>query len=179
MTQEEEEEMMQDDPSALMELEYKFSLAPDLYKFLAGGLGVLNLGGALYLLNIFGQYARYGVALPGILGVTQSLYPLLFGYAVLFNVIPIARNIWIGTQNKKIRERNQARKKWKARLASGAGNIKRKLRAAARFATGRKQISAEDVIYDTKKPTSELKASKEKKDLDEFDKLLNDDSSFQ
>ena len=181
MTEEEEEELLQDDPSALQEREYKFSLAPDLYKFLSGGLGVLNLGGALYLWNIFGQYAKYGVELPGILGLTQSLYPLLFVYAVLFNAIPLARNFWIGKQNREIQARNKARRRWRAKLEAGAGNIKRKLLAAAKFATGQKQLgsSSEDIIFDTKQAVSEIKVSKEKDDLDEFDKLLNDDSSFQ
>jgi hypothetical protein len=179
MTLQEEEELLPDDPSALQEREYKFSLAPDTYKFFAGGLGIVNLGGALYLANLLGEYARYGVQLPGILGVTQSLYPLLFGYALLFNAIPLARNVWIGSQNTQIQERNQARREWRARLESRAGNIGRKLKAASKFATNRKQLKADDTIYDTKKPVSDLKVSKEKNDLDDFDKLLNDGSSFQ
>jgi hypothetical protein len=178
MTPQEEEEMLDADPSVLQEREFKFSLAPDMYKFFAGGLGIVNLGGALYLGNILNQYALYGVRLPSFLGLTQSLYPLLLAYALLFNAIPLARNFWIGSQNNKIQQRNQARKKWRAKLESRGGNISRKLRAAAMFVTSRKQIKVDDVIYDTKTTVSDLGVKKTQNDLDNFDKLLNNDFSF-
>lgn len=177
MTPEQEEELTIADPSILQERQYKFSLAPDLYKFFAGGLGVVNLGGAIYLGNIFKDYAMYGVKLPSFLGLAQSAYPLLLAYAVLFNVIPFARNLWIGRQNEGIERRNAARRKWRARLISKAGSIDRKLKAAARFATGRKQLKADDVIFDTKTTSAtDLKVGRNLKDLDEFDKLLNEDA---
>ena len=176
MTPEEEEELIDADPTMLQERQYRFSLAPDLYKFLAGGLGVLNLGGALYLGNIFSQYALYGVKLPSFLGLTQSLYPLLLVYAILFNAIPLARNFWIGAQNQMIQQRNIARKKWRSRLASKAGSIGRKLKSAAKFAQQRKQLSSSDVIFDTKTSAVDLQVDRNKQDLDQFDRLLNDDS---
>jgi hypothetical protein len=177
LTPQEEVELMDADPSMLQERRYKFSLAPDLYKVFAGGLGVVNLGGALYLGNILKQYALYGVQLPSFLGLTQTLYPLLLSYAVLFNIIPLGRFFWIGRQNEKIDQRNAARRKWRARLASKAGSIERKLKAAARFATGRKQLQGNDVVFDTKTTsTADLKVGRNQKDLDEFDKLLNDDA---
>jgi hypothetical protein len=179
MTPAEEEELLDADPSVLQEREYKFSLAPDMYKFFAGGLGIVNLGGALYLGNLLSQYNLYGVQLPSFLGVTQSLYPLLLAYALLFNAIPLARNFWIGSQNNKIQQRNQSRKKWRAKLESRTGSISRKLRAAAMFVTNRKQIKADDVIYDTQTTASDLEVKKTQNDLDDFDKLLNDESSFQ
>jgi hypothetical protein len=177
LTPQEEVELMDADMSMLQERRYKFSLAPDLYKVFAGGLGVVNLGGALYLGNILKQYALYGVQLPSFLGLTQTLYPLLLSYAVLFNIIPLGRFFWIGRQNEKIDQRNAARRKWRARLASKAGSIERKLKAAARFATGRKQLQGNDVVFDTKTTsTADLKVGRNQKDLDEFDKLLNDDA---
>lgn len=177
MTPDEEEELMDADPTMLQERQYRFSLAPDLYKFLAGGLGVLNLGGALYLGNIFQQYAFYGVKLPSFLGLTQSLYPLLLTYAILFNIIPLARNFWIGSQNQMIQQRNAARKKWRSRLAAKAGSIGRKLKAAAKFTKQRKQLSSNDVIFDTKTTSAaDLQVDRNKQDLDQFDRLLNDDS---
>ncbi|CAJ1970291.1 unnamed protein product [Cylindrotheca closterium] len=179
MTMEEEEELMPQDPGLLLERQYKFSLAPDLNKVLAGGLGIVNLGGALYLGRIFSEYAMYGVRLPSFLGLTQSIYPLLLGYAVLFNVIPLARNFWIKSENKKIGERNRARRKWNERLKSKAGNIGRKLKSAAKFATNRRQLNANDVIFDTKESAAEMEKSKNQLDLDDFDKLLDGDGSFQ
>lgn len=179
MTLEEEEDVLQSDSSLLQEREYKFSLAPDTNKLLAGGLGVVNLGGALYLGSILSDSALYGVQLPSFLGLTQSLYPLLLAYAVTFNVIPLVRNFWIKSENAKIQARNQARRKWSDRLKSKAGSVGRKLRAAANFATSRKQLKSDDVIYDTKTSASDIGVKKDRSDLDDFDKLLNDDSAFQ
>ena len=84
-----------DDPAMLSEREYKFSLASSFQTVLAGGLGVVNLGGALYLGNLLGQYALYGVRLPSYMGLVQQFFPLLLTYAVLFNAIALVRNIWL------------------------------------------------------------------------------------
>ncbi|EEC49069.1 predicted protein, partial [Phaeodactylum tricornutum CCAP 1055/1] len=73
----EEMEMMGQNPALLQEREWKFSLAPEINRFLAGGLGVVNLGGALYLGNLLGQYAMYGVRLPSYFGIVQGAYPFL------------------------------------------------------------------------------------------------------
>jgi hypothetical protein len=174
MTAAEEEEFFQDDPNLLQEREYKFSLAPDLNKFLAGGLGVVNLGGALYLGNVLRQYAAYGIQLPSFLGLTQSIYPLLLGYAILFNIIPLARNFWISSQNKKIQQRNRARRKWLTKLESKAGSLGRKLKAAAKFGFKKKNVSSDDIVFDTKTTsTNDLATKKNRNELDAFDKSLN------
>ena len=94
-------------------------------------------------------------------------------------MIPLARNFWIKSENNKIEARNRARRKWSERLKSKAGNITRKLKSAAKFATNRKQLKSDDIIYDTKESAVEMEKSKNQKDLDEFDKLLDDDNSFQ
>jgi hypothetical protein len=177
MTLEEEEELMQSDPTMLQEREYKFSLAPSANKFFAAALGVVNLGGALYLGSLLNQYALYGIKLPGFLGVAQALYPGLLAYAVLFNAIPIGRNFWITAQNAKIQQRNKARRKWRERALSPGKAIIRKLKAATKFAQNKKLIKGDDVVYDTKQSTDVLKQSKMKMDLDEFDKLLQDDKN--
>jgi hypothetical protein len=179
MTQEEEDEILQSDPTMLQEREYKFSVASGMNKFFAGALGVLNLGGALYLGNLLNQYALYNVRLPSFLGVAQSLYPLLLGYAVLFNAIPLVRNLWITSQNAQIQKRNEARKKWRERALQPGATIIRKLKAASKFATNRKLLSKEDIVYDTKQTASDIQQLKEKIDLDEFDKLLNEEKPFQ
>jgi hypothetical protein len=179
MTAAEEAELVADDPSVLQERPYVFSLAPDMYKFFAGGLGVVNLGGALYLGNLLSQYRFYGVQLPSYFGVVQSAYPLLLVYAVLFNAIPLARNFWIKAQNASIQKRNTNRRKWRTALSARSGNVGRKLKAAARYATGRKQIKADNTLYDTKQSIEDLKVERSKSEMDDFDKLLNDDSSFQ
>ncbi|KAL7540748.1 hypothetical protein ACHAXR_012987 [Thalassiosira sp. AJA248-18] len=163
-----------DDPTLLLEREYKFSLASDLQRVLAGVLGAVNLGGALYLGNLLGQYALYGVRLPSYMGLVQQFFPLLLGYAVLFNVIPVVRNFWIQGQNAKIRERNQARKSWKAVLEQKAGSVKRKLMAATSFGKRMKQLGSggRDIVFDTSKEMEEVSKVKERDAMKEFDELL-------
>mmetsp|Transcript_22138 Transcript_22138/g.30810 ORF Transcript_22138/g.30810 Transcript_22138/m.30810 type:complete len:613 (+) Transcript_22138:32-1870(+) len=186
MTEDEEKEMMLDDPTMLQEREYKFTLASGFQKFAAGGLGVVNLLGALYLGNMLSSAAMYGVRLPSYFGLVQSAYPFLLGYAILFNVIPVARNFWINSQNGKIRQRNKTRRMWKTVLKGSGGKIAKKLKAASKKGTSMKQLGANknDIVFDTKKSTmEELEKKKETDALKEFDKLLEKDgddaSSFQ
>lgn len=162
------------DPALLLEREYKFSLASGGQTILAGLLGVVNLGGALYLGNILGQYALYGVQLPSYYGLVQQLFPLLLGYAVLFNAIPLVRNFWIQGQNAKIQARNKARKSWKAVLESKAGSVKRKLSAASRFGKRMKQLGSggRDIVFDTSKEFVEMDTAKEEDAMKDFDKML-------
>ena len=173
---------------ALVEREYKFSIAPDMNRFLAAGLGVLNLGGALYLGNLLSQYSLYGVQLPSYMGLVQGAYPLLLAYAVLFNVIPAVRNAWIQRENALISARNKVRQDWKNELrqtmktvASRDTRLGRKLRAAAKMGSGVRQlgVSEKDILFDTSKPMEETKQKKEQQELEDFDKLLESDDSFQ
>ena len=182
-TEEEKNEMGLSDPSLLTEREWKFSLATDLNKVLAGGLGVVNLGGALYLGNLLNQYALMGVRLPSYFGTVQALYPLLLGYAVLFNAIPLARNFWIQRQNDQIRQRNEIRSNWKTTLLSSYrdSGVQKKIAAAQKMGRQIKQLgaSADDIVFDTSSAMEEIQQKKAKSDLDEFDKLLGDSDSFQ
>ena len=166
-----------DDPTLLLEREYKFSLASSGMTVLAGILGVVNLGGALYLGNLLGQYALYGVRLPSYMGLVQQFFPFLLGYAVLFNAIPLVRNFLIQGQNAKIRERNQARKSWKAVLEQKAGSVKRKLMAAARFGKRMRQLGSaggRDIVFDTRKDFKEVEKVKERDAMKDFDKVLEE-----
>ena len=67
--------------------------------------------------------------------------------------------------------------KYREIVKSGGKRILRKLKAAAKFATKRKILKGDDSIYDTKQSSASLQAKKDQSDLDEFDKLLNDDSN--
>ena len=164
------------DPSLLLEREFKFSLASPIQTILAGGLGVVNLGGALYLGNLLGQYASYGIRLPSYMGVIQQFYPLLLGYAFLFNAIPLLRNLWIQGQNAKIQRRNESRKSWKALLEKNAGSVKRKLAAAARFGRRMRQLGSGsgDVIFTTTMDLKELEKTKERDMMKDFDNTLKE-----
>ena len=176
MSEQEKLELLDSDPSILQEREWKFSLASDINKALAGGLGAVNLGGALYLGNLFSQVAPLG-RLPGWYGTVQAFYPVLLVYAVLFNAIPVARNFWIKGQNEKIRKRNALRQNWKLALADSIQNnskIQKKIQAAKKMGSKMKQIGAseDDIIFDTSQSFEIVKEQKSKDDLDEFDKLL-------
>lgn len=168
-----------DDPTLLLEREYKFSLASSLQTILAGALGVVNLGGALYLGNLLGQYALYGVRLPSYMGLVQQFFPFLLGYAVLFNVIPLVRNFSIQRKNEQIRQRNQRRRTWKEFLENKAGGIKRKLVAASRMGQRLKQLGSgsRDIVFDTRKEFAEVEMKREAEAMDKFDELLEKSSS--
>jgi hypothetical protein len=173
-----------DDPSLLVEREFKFSLASSFQTVLAGGLGVVNLVGALYLGNLLGQYAIYGVRLPSYMGLVQQFFPLLLGYAVLFNTIPLVRSFWIRGQNEKIRQRNETRRSWRTVLEARTGSVTRKLLAAARFGKKMRQIGTggdNDIVFDTKKGIDEVTKVKERDAMKDFDKVLDGkkDSSWE
>lgn len=177
MTREEKAQLqvLEEDPSLLLEREYEFSLANPFNRFLAGGLGVVNLFGALYLGNMLSTYALYGVQLPSYFGLVQAGFPLLLSYAVLFNVIPLVRSFWIKVENEKIRRRNKTRRLWKEMLDNGVfTKLGRKLKAAQKMGTKMKRLGASDdeIIYDTKQPMQEIEKVKQQNALDEFDKLL-------
>ena len=165
-----------DDPTLLLEREYKFSLASSFQTVLAGLLGVVNLGGALYLGNLLGQYALYGVRLPSYMGLVQQFFPLLLGYAILFNAIPLVRNIWLSRQNEKIRKRNEVRRSWKSLLEMNVGSVKRKLKAAARLGGKIKQLGSggQEIVFDTSRDFAEIEKMKEKDEMSKFDKLLEE-----
>lgn len=171
-TREEMIEFMEDEPDMLLEREYQFSVAPDGNRVLAAGLGVVNLLGALYLGGQLNFYANYGIKLPALFGVVQSVYPLLLTYAIAFNVIPLARSFWIKAQNEKIQDRNKKRRLWKTALASGIGKINRKLLSAKRMGTRGKKLGSNDIYFDTSTPMEEIEMKKRVGELDEFDKLI-------
>jgi hypothetical protein len=171
-TKAEQAQLVGEDPTVLQETEYQFSLAPDNNRLLAAGLGVVNLLGALYLGGQLNYYASYGVKLPGMFAVVQTFYPLLFAYAVLFNVIPVARSFWIKQQNGQIQSRNQRRRQWQTALSSGMGSVARKLQSAKKLGTKMKKLGSNDIYFDTSKPIQEVEQKRQEDALDDFDKLL-------
>lgn len=172
MTAKDEELFGEEDPSMLLEQEFKFSLATDGNKVLAGGLGVVNLAGALYLGQFFQRYAMYGVKLPSYFGLVQAGFPFLLSYAVLFNLIPLVRSLWIRNENAKILERNKKRRMWRTALSAGLVKITRKVNAASRLGTKMKELKTSDVIFDTSAPLTENERKKQQTMLDDFDRML-------
>jgi hypothetical protein len=170
------------DPTLLQERELEFSAASETNKLLAGGLGVVNLGGALWLGSQLSQIVANGYKLPGMYGVVQAGYPLLLGYAILFNAIPLVRSALLKKTNEGIRQRNKRRLEWRAALqtaaasGSGRGRLAKKLQAAKRFGSKLMRLSSkQDIVYDTKETSLEKVISmKEEQALKDFDMLLGD-----
>jgi hypothetical protein len=183
MTEKVKREFLSDDPTMLQEREYEFSLASPFNRLLAGGLGVVNLVGALYLGNMLSSYALYGVQLPSYFGLVQAGFPLLLGYAVLFNVIPLVRSFWIRSKNDSIQRRNKARRLWRDVLQSNAaGKLARKLKAARKMGIKLKQLGAseDDIVFDTRQSMEDIEKTRQKSALEEFDQLLGvDENNFQ
>ena len=147
-----------DDPTLLLEREYKSSLVSSLQTILDGGLGVANLGGALYLGNLLGQYALYGVRLLSYTGLVQQFFPGLLAKAVLLNTFPLLRNIAIQSKNKQMRQCKIRRRMLKTFLQEKAGSIKRKELATLRMGKHMKQLGtrSEDVVFDTRQEFVEI-----------------------
>ena len=86
------------------------------------------------------------------MGLVQQLSPLLLGYAVFFNAVPLARNFRIKGRNENIRRRNEVRRSWRAMLEEKAGVVGRKLLSAARFGQRMRQLGAggeSDIVFVT------------------------------
>lgn len=160
------------DLSTIEESELNFSVAGNIKKFFAGALGVVNLGGALYLGTILSSPALAGVTLPGYYGLVQSLYPFLLSYAILYNVIPAVRFFLIGQQNEQIKRRNKNRRQWLTMLKSSTGRIARKVRAAKKLGSKIQRVDQEGTVYDTQQSLSDVQARRELDSLNDFDKLL-------
>jgi hypothetical protein len=149
----------------------------------------MNLGGALYLGNLLSQVAAYGARLPSYFGTVQELYPLLLGYAILFNVIPAARNLYIQRQNAQIQQRNARRSSWQAALKTalrGNDRLAQKPQAAARLQTQVRQIGdtnygTNSIVYVTSQAIEDTTLQKDRVALEDFDKLLREgeENSFQ
>ena len=105
------------------EIPVEFSAASEGNLLLAGGLGVVNLAGGLYLSNMLSAPALAGVALPGYFGIVQAFMPFLLAYGFLFNAIPAVRFFLNKAKNSEIRERNSRRRVFRAAVSQNTRKI--------------------------------------------------------
>ncbi|MBW4665261.1 MAG: hypothetical protein KME01_13835 [Chroococcus sp. CMT-3BRIN-NPC107] len=126
-------------PPYLQELPQRFSAASSGQLGLSIGLGVLNLGGALFLGNLLSE-----VAAGGLVGFVQAIYWLLLGYGVAFLGVPLVRYFWLKWRNTKIRLRNSQRQERSLQLADSA--VEQKIAYARQFAA-QNVITNEDLVY--------------------------------
>lgn len=132
-------------PDYFEENRWTFTLAPTTQKFLAMGLGGVNLVLALVLGSMLQTSA--GVAqLGGFVGLVSAIYPLLMGYAIAFLTVPLVRYFWIQRRNNKLEARNSQRRATATILSEGYEPIQNKLKFAQQFAT-QKVIGDADIIY--------------------------------
>mmetsp|Transcript_18533 Transcript_18533/g.26886 ORF Transcript_18533/g.26886 Transcript_18533/m.26886 type:complete len:586 (-) Transcript_18533:91-1848(-) len=156
---------------ALLEREIPFSLATKLKLFFAGGLGAVNLAGALYLgAQLSSPIVKAKLAYAGALPIAITAYPLLLSYAILFNVIPLVRKFQVDNKNNSIDERNDLRLKWARFVANAPGGLAKKIKAASRLGTRMQVVGADDITYTSGKDIAEQDTSDPT--MDDFDKRL-------
>ncbi|WP_319423119.1 hypothetical protein [Pleurocapsa sp. FMAR1] len=131
----------------LEEKPWRFSQANSGQITMAAGLGVLNIVLALVLGNLL-QDGTIAAELGGIVAFVQSILVLLFGYGVLYLLVPLVRYFWIQGRNPKIIERNQSRQQRAIALNQPDQSLRQKLAYASQFAQ-QKVISDRDLAYTT------------------------------
>lgn len=165
----------------LQEMNVDFNRNENIGNIAAGALGVINLGGALYLGQILASPAMSGVQMAGMFGLVQAGYPLLLIYALLFNAIPALRYVSNQKKNEEVKKRNSARRKWLTYLQVDGTKLKRKLSAAKSLRQRMKRLGADDVgnmAYDTRTKIEDLTEKKEKGDMAKFDELLKNEDDL-
>lgn len=159
----------------LEEKRTEFSRTGTFGRIVAGGLGVVNLGGALYLGQVFSSLAIQGIKLPSFYGLIQGGYPLLLAYAVLYNAIPAGRFLYLQKSNSDVDARNSARRRWLTKLKAGGSTVRRKLAAARSMRQKMRRLGGrKDFVYDTSSDFEDVALNKEKESLEKFDELLRD-----
>ncbi len=136
-------------PKFLQENRWTFSLAPTTQKFLAMGLGGVNIVLALVLGTML-KDPTVIAQMGGFIALVNGLYPVLIGYAIAFLGIPLIRYFWIQRRNDKIRSRNEQRQATAAVLEGEYEPIQKKLAYAKTFAA-QKVINPGDIAYTSEK----------------------------
>ncbi len=134
-------------PDYLEENRWTFTLAPVNQKFLAMGLGGVNLVLALVLGTML-QDPVVVAQIGGFIGLVNAIYPALIVYAIAFLTVPLVRYFWIQRRNGKLETRNSQRKATAAVLAEGYPPVQKKLKFAQQFAA-QKVIGDADIAYGT------------------------------
>ncbi len=138
-------------PPYLQELPQRFSAASSGQLALSIGLGVLNLGGALFLGNLLSDVAAAG----GLVGFVQAIYWLLLGYGAAFLGVPLIRYFWLKWRNTKISSRNAQRQERSLQLVDST--VKQKIAYARQFAA-QNVITKDDLAYTTETDLLEQEA---------------------
>ncbi|AUT03751.1 hypothetical protein CLI64_27020 [Nostoc sp. CENA543] len=129
----------------LEELPWRFSAADSGQITLSGGLGVVNLVGAL----ILGSLLRDGTVaaqVGGLVAFVQGIYWILLVYGIGFLAIPLIRYFWLQGRNRKIASRNSDRIARARILEAPNTDLQQKIAYARQFAT-ETVITNENLVY--------------------------------
>ena len=126
---------------------WRFSQASSGQITLAAGLGAVNIILALVLGTLL-RGGAIAAELGGVVAFAASIQWLLFGYGILYLLIPLVRYFWIQGRNPKIVSRNQAREQRAIALARPDSTLRQKLGYASQFAR-QKIIGEGDIVYTT------------------------------
>ena len=126
---------------------WRFSQASSGQITLAAGLGAVNIILALVLGTLL-QDGAIAAELGGVVAFAASIQWLLFGYGILYLLIPLIRYFWIQSRNPKIASRNQAREQRAIALARPDSSLRQKIAYASQFAR-QKTIGEGDIVYTT------------------------------
>ncbi|MBO0351705.1 hypothetical protein J0895_22015 [Phormidium pseudopriestleyi FRX01] len=134
-------------PAYLRELTWKFSEASSNQLSLAAGLGVVNIGGGIFLGYLL-QDGAIAAQIGGLVAFTASIYWLLIGYGVAFLSVPLIRYLWLKGRNRKVEVRNEARQEQAIALNQPSDELQKKLAYAQQFAA-QNIIGSGDIAYTT------------------------------
>ncbi|MGB3613952.1 MAG: hypothetical protein WBA10_09175, partial [Elainellaceae cyanobacterium] len=158
-------------PEYLQELPWRFSEASSGQLMAAGGLGVFNIAGALYLGTLLQQVAFYPELQTGFVGFVSSIYGLLLFYAIGFITIPLVRYLWIRWRNSRVEARNQRRRDHIDLIKRPTPELRQKVTYAQQFAT-QTILSADDVAYTTETDLTTQEIAQSDKIDDEWRRRL-------
>ena len=131
----------------LQEKLWRFSQATGSQITLAAGLGTLNIVLALVLGTLL-RDGTIAAQLGGVVAFAASIQWLLFGYGILYLLIPLVRYFWIQGRNPKIVARNQVREQRAIALSQPDPSLRQKITYASQFAQ-QKVIGEGDIAYTT------------------------------
>lgn len=158
----------------LSEQEATFSRATASQRAYTIGLGILNLFGAVTLGGMLANARALGPDAAALLALLKGIYPFIAAYAFSFAIIPAVR-VWLQRrQNRNIRLRNQLRMRAAAQVAVPSADVRRKLKAAARYQVEKRAIGSKDVVYSTDMDIDTIEQKRQQQLAEEFDRQMEE-----
>lgn len=133
-------------PAYFKERRWQFSQATTAQLILSGGLGGVNLIGAIILGNLLQTGAATQVG--GFVAFTASIYGILLAYGIGFVTVPLIRYIWIQIRNRKLESRNEQRRTRAQLLNASSPELVKKMEYAKQFAS-QFVMTEHDLAYST------------------------------